>query len=370
MSAFATRAVTSLALFTLAIAVAFIRVPSDQSIALSQATATSPSGGIVAPGARIERLSTGYQFTEGPAPDQYGGLWFTDVFDSKIYYMSPGGGVTLYREATDRTNGLYFDADWNLIACEWYGRRVVRDDLNGGVTVVADSYDGKRLNGPNDVWVAPDGGIYFTDPTFGDVGEIEQDGTYVYYLPPDGAELRRVSGPMILPNGVVGTPDGQTLYVTDSHGPTWRFDIEPDGSLSKQTRFAAQGGDGMSVDERGNLYLAYQYDVWVYDSAGDLLQRITPPEPPANVAFGGPDGRTLFITAYTSIYSLEMAVRGALAPTVEPTVAPTAEETASPTPSAEPTATETPQTPETPTATSTPEPDAIYLPYGILSTEG
>lgn len=311
-------------------------------------TATPTPGALVEPGADFERLATGFRFTEGPAPDRYGGLWFTDVFASKIYHWSPSGTTTQYRENTNRLNGLYFDADWALVGCEWYGRRLIRDDLRGNVSVVVDTYAGKQLNGPNDVWVDPSGGIYFTDPTYGDVGEIEQDGNYVYYVAKGGSAAVRVSDKLGLPNGVVGTPDGQWLYVTDSAGHTWRYAIEEGGTLADQTLLTVTGGDGMTVDERGNLYLASQYDIWVYDRDGHLLQRIRPPEPPSNAAFGGPEGRTLFITAGTSLYSLRMAVRGGLAPTARPTE---------------------PTTP-TPKPTVGPEPGALYLPIAELAPSG
>ncbi len=324
-------------------------------------TATTSGGGLVEPGARFERLATGFDFTEGPAPDRYGGLWFTDVFVSKLYHWSPSGSTTLYREDTNRLNGLYFDSDWNLLGCEWYGRRLIRDDLEGNVSVIVDSYDGKKLNGPNDVWVDPSGGIYFTDPTFGDVGEIEQDGNYVYYVAPGENSATRVTGKLGLPNGVVGTPDGKWLYVTDSAGHTWRYAIGEGGKLSDQAVVATTGGDGMTVDERGNLYLASQYDVWVYNRDGRLLQRIRPPEPPSNVAFGGPHGRTLFITAGGSVYSLQMAVRGALAPTVEPTAAPSAPPTNTPT-----TTPQGPTTPATITPTETVTPEATTPDRSIL----
>lgn len=292
--------------------------------------------GLVQPGARFERVARGLQFAEGPAPDQEGGLWFTDVFMSRLYHWSPDGRVSLYRSDTNRLNGLYFDHQGQLLGCEWYGRRVIRDDLQGGVSVVTDSYEGKKLNGPNDIWVAPDGGIYFTDPSFGDVGELEQDGNYVYYVAPGADSPQRVTGKLVLPNGVIGTPEGDLLYVTDSGGPTWRYDVQADGSLGNPKLFAAQGGDGMTLDELGNVYLAYQYDVLVYDPKGETVERLRPPEPPANVAFGGAEGSTLFITAQSSVYSLAMAVRGALAPEVLP----------SPTPQVPP----------------TPEPSALYFP--------
>jgi gluconolactonase len=186
--------------------------------------------------------------------------------------------------------------------------------MDGQVTVLTDSYDGKRLNSPNDIWPDPRGGIYFSDPRFFDQTGVEQDGNHVYYLPPDGGPVMRVIDDFEAPNGVLGTPDGQRLYVAD-HGPnvgrdlTYVFDIQPDGSLANQRLFASIGSDGMTMDEHGNVYLTEQ-GVKVFNAFGEQIATIPVPELPSNVAFGGPDRRTLFITARTGFYALDMAVRG------------------------------------------------------------
>jgi gluconolactonase len=295
------------------------RLPAGYAPAQS---APTQGASVVAPGAEIERLATGFRFTEGPSAEADGGLWFTDVFDpgdaffeGEIYHWTPSAGATLYRGHTNRTNGTGWFPGGGLVGCEWFGRRLVHDNLAGNVTTLVDSYDGLRLNGPNDVWVAPDGSIYFTDPVFGPPpGEIELPGQYIYRLPVHGGELERVSDALQLPNGLVGTPDMKWLYVTESGGSTYRYAIASDGSLTGKTFYAPRSGDGMTLDADGNVYVADDYDVWVYDPAGRLLERIRPPEPPSNVTFGGQDGRTLFITAYTSVYGLAMAVAGAYPP--------------------------------------------------------
>ncbi len=328
-----------------------------QERASAQAFANSPDS-LIAPGADFVKLATGYQFTEGPAPDRAGGLYFTDVFDSKIYHWSPGDGAVLYRADTNRTNGLIFDAAWQLIGCEWYGQRLVRDDTAGNVTVLADHYDGLRLNGPNDVWIAPNGRIYFSDPQYDNPAGFEQDASYVYFVPPEGGEPVRASEAMTLPNGLVGTADGQTLYVTDSAADTYRYTIAADGTLTNREPFLQGGGDGMELDEAGHVYIAAGRDIWIFDPDGSLVEQIRPPEPPSNLAFGGTQGRTMFITAQTSLYALEMTVRGAYAP---PALATPTPGPATATPPTTPTATTPPATEVPRTATPTPG-STLYLP--------
>ncbi|MFN2250370.1 MAG: SMP-30/gluconolactonase/LRE family protein, partial [Anaerolineae bacterium] len=315
---------------------------------------------VVPPGAEVAQLATGYTFTEGPAVDRNGDVYFTDVPQSVIYKYSPGTGISTYRTNTSRGNGLYFDADWNMAVCEGAGKRVALDNRAGKVSSLADSYDGRPLNAPNDLWIAPNGGIYFTDPLFVSPGDDNQGVSRVYYIPPGGGDVVAVVDDLALPNGLIGTPDGKTLYVADyaASGKTWRYDIEPDGSLSGKTLFADHPGDGMTLDERGNVYVVSGSRVWIHEPDGSELQSIAVPETASNVTFGGPEGRTLYITATSSLYQMELLVRGAYAPGLPPTPTPTSG--SSPTAESTPTATETEVPPPTPSSTRTPEPQAEW----------
>ncbi len=265
---------------------------------------------LVAPGATVEKLADGFQFTEGPACDAEGNVFFSDIPNERIHKWSVDGKLTTFRENSGKANGLFFDAKGNLIACEGGSRRLTSIALDGTVTVLADSYQGKKLNSPNDLWVDPKGGVYFSDPRYGQDPEIEQDGFHVYYLPPGGKDLVRVIGDLVKPNGVLGTADGKSLYVADAgDGKTYVYKIQPDGSLTDRKLAAPVGADGMSLDEKGNLYLA-RNAVQVYGQAGEPVTQIAVPEAPANVCFGGKDRKTLFITARKGLYALKMNVRG------------------------------------------------------------
>ena len=178
---------------------------------------SQPGGaqGIVAPGAKVVQLAKGFQFTEGPAVDREGNVFFSDVRASRTYKWSPDGKVSLFRKDTGGANGLAFDAGGNLLACEGAGGRIVSIDAKGSVAVVAGAYGGKPFNRPNDLWIDPKGGVYFSDPLYGR-GSRRQDGEHVYYVTPDRKKVIRVIDDMVRPNGLAGTPDGKTLYVADA----------------------------------------------------------------------------------------------------------------------------------------------------------
>jgi gluconolactonase len=281
---------------------------------VAQQAAAQLDSELVAPGASVVKLADGFVFTEGPAVDADGNIYFTDVRDNKIHKWTVGQGLSTFSEDSGNANGLFFDANGNLLACESGNRRITRLSMDGSVTVLADSYDGKKLNSPNDIWPDPRGGVYFSDPRFFDQTGVEQDGNHVYYIPPDGGPVMRVVDDFVAPNGVLGTADGRQLYVAD-HGPdvgrelTYVYDIEPGGRLANGRVFARAGSDGMTLDEHGNVYLTAG-GVEVYSPDGRHVASIPVPELPSNVVFGGPDRRTLFITARTGFYALEMAVRG------------------------------------------------------------
>jgi sugar lactone lactonase YvrE/L-ascorbate metabolism protein UlaG (beta-lactamase superfamily) len=274
-------------------------------------TCSDAEASVVADGAKVEKLAGGFAFTEGPAADAQGNVFFTDIPNNRIHKWSLDGKLTTFRENSGGSNGLYFDKDGNLLACEGGGRRLVSIDMKSNVTVLADKYQGKKFNSLNDLWIDPKGGIYFTDPRYGNRDGMEQDGEHVYYLAPGRKKLIRVIDDMVRPNGIIGTPDGKTLYVTDHGGrKTFAYKIEQDGTLSQKKLIAPEGSDGMTIDNEGNIYLTTAA-VAVYDKQGNKIATIDVPERPANVCFGGKDNQTLFITARTSLYSVRMRVKGA-----------------------------------------------------------
>jgi gluconolactonase len=246
-----------------------------------------------------------YNFTEGPAADAQGNVYFSDIPAGVIYKWTPDGNVKIFLDGLDNPNGLAYTSEGLLIACEGGAGRLISIDSQAHITVLADKYNQTRFNEPNDLWIDPQGGIYFTDPTY--QSPLVQDGEHVYYLTPDQGQVIRVINDMIRPNGIVGTPDGQTLYVIDQGaGLTFVYGINADGSLSNQQLFASVGSDGMTLDTQGNLYLTTPNQVQVFDAAGNHLRDIPTRENPTNVTFGGTDHRTLFITARTDVYTLQM----------------------------------------------------------------
>jgi len=263
------------------------------------------------PSSRTEELTNGFVFTEGPAPDASGNIFFTDIPKNRIHKWSLDSELSTFLENSEGANGLYFDKDGNLLACQGNGRKLVSIDTNGDISVLADKYQEKPFNSLNDLWLDLEGGVYFTDPRYGrNRDDIQQDGEHVYYLTPDRKNVIRVIDDMVRPNGVIGTPDGKLLYVAD-HGDdkTFVYTINNDGTLSNKKLFAPEGSDGMTIDNKGNIYLTTSV-VAVYNSKGEKIETIIIPEKPSNLCFGGGDKKTLFITARKSLYSLQMTVKG------------------------------------------------------------
>ncbi len=277
---------------------------------------TQDASAIAAPGAKLELLADGFAFTEGPASDAEGNVFFTDQPNDRILKWSLDGKLSTWMQACGRSNGLCFDGKGNLIACADEHNQLWTIAPDRKVTVLAKDNRGKLLNAPNDVWVRPqDGGIYFTDPwyprDYWKRGPIEQDVRAVYYLSPDHAKLVRVIEDMQQPNGIIGTPDGKTLYVSDiDGGKTFSYSIHDDGTLADKKLFCELGSDGMTIDDAGNVYLTGR-GVTVFDKTGQQVAHIPIDEKwTSNVCFGGTDHRTLFITATRGLYALRTRVKG------------------------------------------------------------
>ncbi|PHN04978.1 SMP-30/gluconolactonase/LRE family protein [Flavilitoribacter nigricans] len=270
---------------------------------------------IVAKGAELQLLAADYKFTEGPAVDEMGNVYFTDQPNDRILKWSTDGNISTYMQPAGRANGLYFDHQGNLLAAADEKNELWRIAPDKSVTVLIDDFEGKRLNGPNDIWVDPKGGIYFTDPFYKrdywshSEKEIEQE--RVYYLAPDGRTLKIVADDLVQPNGIIGTKNGKNLYVADIRDrKTYRYDIQPDGSLANKTLFAEMGSDGMTIDKKGNVYLTGR-GVTVFNKKGEQIEHIKTDDGwTANVTFGGKKQKTLFITATKSLYSLDMKIKG------------------------------------------------------------
>jgi len=277
--------------------------------------AGTPDKGIVAPGAKLVLLADGFKFTEGPAADRKGNVFFTDQPNNKILKWSVDGKLSVFKNDAGRSNGLYFDDAGNLYACADLNNQLWEIAPSGKVTVLVKEYEGKKLNGPNDVWVHPNGGVYFTDPfykrDYWTRGPMEQDGQHVYYLSPDHKKLIRVINDLQQPNGIIGTPDGKRLYVADIKGrKTYTYSINADGTLSDKKVFVDMGSDGMTIDDEGDVYLVGK-GVTVFNSRGEKIDSIDVQKPwTANITFGGKDRSSLFITASDSLYSIQTRVHG------------------------------------------------------------
>jgi len=270
----------------------------------------------VVPGAKVEKLANGFGFTEGPAPDAEGNVYFTDQPKDRILKWGIDGKLSTFMEPCGRSNGLCFDKEGRLWACADEKNELWRIDVKTKEkTVVVKDYDGKLLNGPNDIWVRPDGGAYFTDPyyrrPYWKRGPQEQDIQGVYFVATDG-KVTRVEAGLKQPNGIIGTSDGKALYVADiGGGKTYVYDIQTDGSLKNRRLFCDMGSDGMTIDEAGNIYLT-GLGVTVFNKAGQKVATIAVPEAwTANVCFGGKEMKTLFITASKGLYAIPMQVKGA-----------------------------------------------------------
>ncbi len=270
---------------------------------------------LIANGATLQLVSSQFKFTEGPAVDKKGNIFFTDQPNDKIWKYSNDGTLSLFMENTGRSNGLYFDRKGNLIACADEKNELWCISPKKKITVLVKDLNGLRLNGPNDLWIDPKGGIYFTDPyyqrPYWDHKTPDIKEQKVYYLPKGKKELIAVAEDLVQPNGIVGSADGKYLYVADiKANKTYRYLVNKDGSLSEKKLLIEQGSDGMTLDNKGNIYLTGK-GVTVYNSEGIKIATIEVPSKwTANICFGGKDRKLLFITASDSVYTLAMQVHG------------------------------------------------------------
>ncbi len=272
---------------------------------------------VVADNAELMLISDQFSFTEGPAADKDGNVYFTDQPNNEIWRYSTDDSLSLFMEDAGRSNGLYFDHDGNLLAAADEESELWSISINPEkeINVFLKDFEGRRLNGPNDLWVDPKGGIYFTDPYYQreywerTEKEIEQE--RVYYITPGNKDVVIVADDLVKPNGIIGTPDGKRLYVADiGDKKTYSYSINADGQLSDKKLFTEMGSDGMTLDSEGNLYLTGD-GVIVFNKNGKKIEHIkVPREWTANVTFGGPKHQTLFITASTALYKIPMKVQG------------------------------------------------------------
>lgn len=275
---------------------------------------TGENKNLIAKGAKVTKGGGGYKFTEGPSVAPDGRVFFTDQPNDKIDVWNENGTIATFMQPCDRSNGTYFNKQGELVACADLHNRLVAITMDKHQRTLTENYNGQPLNAPNDLWIAPNGGIYFTDPyyhrDYWETGRKEvQDKRGVYYLSPEG-KVSRVIDDYKQPNGLIGTPDGKTLYVSDiNDGKIWKYTIQPNGSLANKTFFAPEGSDGMTIDNRGNVYLTNKF-VSVFDKTGNKIAQIEVPEQPSNVCFGGKKRDILFITARTSVFTLKMKVKG------------------------------------------------------------
>lgn len=271
---------------------------------------------ILKPGASLVKLAGEFSFTEGPAADKAGNVYFTDQPNDRIMKWSSKGVLSTFMQPSGRSNGMFFDSKGNLWSCADERNEIWRIRPGEKPEVIELEYEGGLMNGPNDLWVSPEGNIFFTDPfyrrSWWKHSEMPQEKQCVYFLSADREVLKRVEEELLQPNGIVGTPDGKTLYVADiKANKTWSYTINPDGSLSDKRLFCELGSDGMTIDSKGNIYLTGK-GVTVFDKTGKKLGNIAVPENwSANVCFGGKDRKTLFITASKGLYSISTKHKGA-----------------------------------------------------------
>jgi gluconolactonase len=269
---------------------------------------------LLAEGATPKLISSQFKFTEGPAVDRRGNVFFTDQPNDKIWKFNTRGELSVFLENSGRSNGMYFDKKGNLITAADERNQFWSISPDKKISVLLDNYRGQRFNGPNDLWIDKKGGIFFTDPyyqrPYWDRKKPDLPDERVYYLPKGKKEAIIVDSNLVRPNGIIGSADGKNLFVADINDrKIYKYDINKNGSLSNRRIFAPMGSDGMTLDNKGNLYITGQ-GVTVFNPQGKKILNIPIPGWTANVCFSGVNRDVLFITANTSIYTVQMKVRG------------------------------------------------------------
>jgi gluconolactonase len=284
------------------------------------APAAEPIPGI-GPVGPVEKVRGDFAFVEGPTADAHGNLYFTDIPKDRIHRLGSDGNLVVWRELSQKANGLMFNAKGELVACQMGSGQVVALNLDGkNRRVLADKYNGKRFNAPNDLVIDRQGGVYFTDPEYGAPKPFPQGIRTVYYIAPDGTVTRLIDKDLPNPNGIILSPDEKTLYVVPTGSEKMMaYPVESPGKIGEGRVFCTlkqpagregTGGDGLCIDTKGNLYITSRLGVQVFDPAGKHLGTIEFPEQPANCDFGGTDMKTLYVTARTSLYAVKMEVTG------------------------------------------------------------
>lgn len=289
------------------------------AVFLSTGCSFAADSAVISPDAHLETLAEGYSRTEGPSEDGQGNVYFTDYANNRIVrWNAVDGKLSAWLKPSGSPIGTDFDRVGNLIVAATEKGELWSIAPDKTVTVLAASFEGKVFNGPDDLWVRPDGGIYFTDPDFHSTHDQKTrvEGQNVYFMTPDHKTVRRVTMDIFKPSGLIGTDDGKVLYVADfGAAKTYAYDINPDGELTNKRMFCTLGSEGMTIDNEGNVYLAQSggtvFGVTVVDQTGQKIENIEVPEMPTNVSFGGKDKDVLFITAGGSVYGLKMRVKGA-----------------------------------------------------------
>jgi gluconolactonase len=289
------------------------------ALLLSTGSTFAAGSTLISPGAHLEQLAEGYARTEGPSADGQGNVYFTDYGNNKIVkWNAADGKLSNWLKPSGSAIGTYFDRVGNLIVAASEKGELWSIAPDKKVTVLVATFDGKVFNGPDDVWVRPDGGIYFTDPDFHSTHDqsTRVEGQNVYFVTPDHKSVRRVTMDIFKPSGIIGTDDGKVLYVADyGAAETYAYDVNPDGELTNKRLFCKLGSEGMTIDNEGNVYLSQSGGtvdgVTVVDKTGKRMEQIEVPEMPTNLSFGGKDKDVLFITAAGSVYGLKMRVKGA-----------------------------------------------------------
>ena len=272
----------------------------------------------VDPAAVVRKLAGDMKFTEGPVwiPRDSGYLVFSDIPADELKRWSEKDGLATFRKPSHNTNGNILDAEGRLVSCEHSGRRLSILDVDGTQRTLVDRFEGKAFNSPNDLVIARDGAIYFTDPDYGLRGQTSEiGGNWVFRFDPKTKSLRVLAKDFDKPNGIALSPDGKLLYVADSGKPKHIrvFDVAADGGISNSQVFCTidKGApDGIRCDVDGRVWSSAGDGVRIFDTSGKLLGTIPVPESPANLCFGGAEGKTLFMTARTSLYAIDVRVKG------------------------------------------------------------